>query len=106
MPQRTIETPEGLGNIYRNDQKIADVRYALQVNQEYSIARTLGRSSPSEVPGVKNITGKIEVLKGERNLMGETLTLHLEDGHELKFVASQGNIMAGTYTVRGSGPIV
>jgi hypothetical protein len=74
MPQRIIETLEGLGNIYRNDQKIADVRYALQVNQEY-------------------------------NLMGETLTLHLEDGHELKFVASHGNIMAGTYTVRGSGPI-
>lgn len=97
---KTLERPTGNGRVCReNGEEVAKVFYNLQVGQEFLIARDAGGSE--EIPGLRNISGQVTVIEGERDLMTseETWTLHLSDGRYLKFFASRGNPVSGTYQI-------
>jgi hypothetical protein len=66
------------GKVYKDDERIAEVVYALQVVQE-------------TVDGVErqDITGQVRVVEGKRNLINEgALVLHLSGGRKWEFLAS------------------
>jgi len=76
------------GKVYKGDERIAEVVYALQVVQE-----TIG--------GVEqqSITGQVRVVEGKRNLINEgTLILQLGGGRKWEFFASI-DMGSGVYNV-------
>jgi hypothetical protein len=76
------------GKVYKGDERIAEVVYALQVVQE-----TIG--------GVEqqNITGQVRVVEGKRDLINEgTLILQLGGGRRWEFFASI-DMGSGVYNV-------
>jgi hypothetical protein len=79
------------GKVYKGDERIAEVVYALQVVQE-------------TVDGVErqDITGQVRVVEGKRNLINEgTLVLHLNSGRKWEFLASI-DMGSGVYNVIGT----
>ena len=79
------------GKVYKDDERIAEVVYALQVVQE-------------TIDGVEHqdITGQIRVVEGKRNLSNEgALVLHLNGGRKWEFLASI-DMGSGVYTVIGA----
>ena len=78
------------GKVYKDDERIADVVYALQVVQ-------------GTVGGVEqqDITGQVRVVEGKRNLADEgNLTLRLSGGRKWEFLASVA-MGSGIYQVMG-----
>ena len=78
------------GKVYKDDERIAEVVYALQVVQ-------------GTVGGVEqqNITGQVRVVEGKRNLADEgNLTLRLSGGRKWEFLASVA-MGSGIYQVMG-----
>ena len=76
------------GKVYKGDERIAEVVYALQVVQE-----TIG--------GVEqqSITGQVRVVEGKRDLAhAGTLVLQLGGGRKWEFVVS-GDMGSGVYSV-------
>jgi len=76
------------GKVYKGDERIAEVVYALQVVQE-------------TIDGVEqqNITGQVRVIEGKRDLINEgTLILQLGGGHKWEFFASI-DMGSGVYNV-------
>jgi hypothetical protein len=76
------------GKVYKGDERIAEVVYALQVVQE-----TIG--------GVEqqSITGQVRVVEGKRDLINEgTLILQLGGGRKWEFFASI-DMGSGVYNV-------
>ena len=76
------------GKVYKGDERIAEVVYALQVVQE-----TIG--------GVEqqSITGQVRVVEGKRNLIHEgTLILQLKGSRKWEFFASM-DMGSGVYNV-------
>ena len=66
------------GKVYKDDERIAEVVYALQI-------------VPETVDGVErqDITGQVRVVEGNRNLTNEgALVLHLNGGRKWEFLAS------------------
>jgi hypothetical protein len=53
--QQVLERLIGNGKVYKDDQFLSEVRYDLQIAQEYFIVKSL--SGNEEVPGLKNISG-------------------------------------------------
>ena len=79
------------GKVYKGDERIAEVVYALQVVQE-------------TIDGVEqqNITGQVRVVEGKRNLVNEgTLILQLGGGRKWEFFASIDK-GSGVYNVMGT----
>ncbi len=79
------------GKVYKDDERIADVVYALQVVQ-------------GTVGGVEqqDITGQVRVVEGKRNLVNEgTLILQLGGGRTWEFFASL-DMGSGVYNVTGT----
>jgi len=79
------------GKVYKDDERIAEVVYALQVVQ-------------GTVGGVEqqDITGQIRVVDGKRNLANEgNLTLRLSGGRKWEFLASIA-MGSGVYNVIGA----
>jgi len=79
------------GKVYKDDERIADVVYALQVVQ-------------GTVGGVEqqDITGQVRVVEGKRNLLNEgTLILQLGGGRKWEFLASSDR-GSGVYNVTGT----
>lgn len=94
---KTLETPSGIGEIYRDDMEIAKARYKLNVRQSFIVVST--HDGEEEIPSLKEITGKISVIDGERNLIdGSVLTLHLADGRKWQFFANRGDPISGSYS--------
>ena len=78
------------GKVYKDDERIAEVVYALHVVQE-------------TVEGVEqqDITGQVRVVEGKRNLADEgNLTLRLSGGRKWEFLASIA-MGSGVYQVMG-----
>ena len=76
------------GKVYKGDERIAEVVYALQVVQE-----TIGSLEQ------QNITGQVRVVEGKRNLIHEgTLILQLRGGRKWEFFASI-DMGSGVYNV-------
>jgi len=76
------------GKVYKGDERIAEVVYALQVVQE-------------TIDGVEqqNITGQVRVIEGKRDLINEgTLILQLGGGRKWEFFASI-DMGSGVYNV-------
>lgn len=93
---QTLERPNGIGTVYKDDKAIATVYYSLRVEQEIILSKSLTHTE--EVTGQKRITGQITVDKGERDLIdGSVLTLQLADGRRWGFIATSGNPISGTY---------
>jgi len=79
------------GKVYKNDEHIAEVVYALQVVQ-------------GAVDGAQrqDITGQVRVVEGKRNLINEgALVLQLSGGHKWEFLASM-DMGSGVYNVTGT----
>jgi len=79
------------GKVYKDDERIADVVYALQVVQ-------------GTVGGVEqqDITGQVRVVEGKRNLVNEgALILQLGGGRTWEFFASL-DMGSGVYNVTGT----
>ncbi len=79
------------GKVYKDDERIAEVVYALQVVQE-------------TVDGVErqDITGQVRVVEGKRNLLNEgALVLQLSGGRKWEFLASIA-MGSGVYNVIGA----
>jgi len=93
------ETPQGMGKVYRGDDWLADVRYRLLVEQEFTITRNV--FGTQETPGPKVVIGLIIVGEGEQQLMNELgpYTLLLEDGRRWAFDVSGESPRTGTFRV-------
>ena len=101
--QELIERLSGNGQVFRDEQKIAEVNYVIEITQEYLTISSL--EGESEVEERKRIDGQITVVEGERNLTsGEIFSLKLEDGRKWNFVATSGDPVTRTYSaVNASG---
>ena len=100
--RKLLETLNGMGRVFSGDEHISDVRYSLQIFQEYLISQSF--SGTDEIPGHKEIVGQIAVISGERNLIHRNnLTLHLEDNSKWAFFASKGDPISGNYRVVHTG---
>ena len=85
-----IETFEGGGMVLQGDTEVGPARYYLVVQREMLDAGHQG-DADAEKPGPYRISGLVELLAdgqfGARfDLVGETLTLRLEDDRRLDFV--------------------
>jgi hypothetical protein len=100
---KIVETLSGTGKVYKDDKAIANVRYKLQIRQQFIL--TTSSSGEEEIPGLREITGQISVIEGERNLVNrKVLTLHLVDGRTWQFYAVSGDPITGMYSaVNASG---
>jgi hypothetical protein len=89
MPKRRIlESPTGQGEIYQEDKFLQTVNYHLTHYEEVLTANSFGGSS--EVEGSQGIEGTLR--DGQIfNLVGERLTLHLNDGRRLNFFFRHSN---------------
>ena len=76
----------GVGPVFRAGEPIANVRYQIQITQEFSVVRGFGGSAET-LPGLKNKSGRLTVLTGNIPV-GETLSLHLEDDTTWIFFAN------------------
>ena len=79
------------GKVYKDDERIADVVYALQVVQ-------------GTVDGVErqDFTGQVRVVDGKRNLINEgALVLQLSGGRKWGFLASM-DMGSGVYNIVGT----
>jgi hypothetical protein len=94
MAQTMLETPSGQGSVYDGRTLIADVRYWLHMSKNFRTVK-----SPAgmwRLPGPVNITGEIEVISGERDLLG-TFTLQLADQRQWDCVIKAGASGSGKY---------
>lgn len=95
---RTTGPFSGKGKVYREDQPIADVWYSLQVKAETDILKTF--SGINKVEGLIERTGRIIVIKGERNLLNSvTYTLQLDDGYRWNFQIKGSKPQLGMYDI-------
>jgi hypothetical protein len=81
--QKTLETPSGVGKLYKDGEIVARPRYSLRVTQSVHISHPLD-GSISETPGQPEISGHLQLdhyLAGD--LIGAELVLELEDGRRL-----------------------
>ena len=79
------------GKVYKDDERIAEVVYALQVVQG-----TVGGAEQQD------ITGQVRVVEGKRNLVNEgALVLQLSGGHKWEFLASM-DMGSGVYNIVGT----
>src|ERR1017187_2546941 len=93
-----IESPSGIGSLSRKDsEESTAVEYSLQVRQKMI---TVLPSAPPVASGVKEITGMVQAIDNPRFIrVGETFTLHLEDGRKLNVIIKDG----GTIGTPGGG---
>ena len=79
------------GKVYKGDERIAEVVYALEI-----IQKMVGGTEQQEV------TGQVRVVEGKRDLINEgTLTLQLGGGRKWEFLASL-DMGSGVYNVLGA----
>ena len=94
----TLETTRGEGDVYREGNLIARARYNLEVTQK------MIQTSSDEIPGMKNVSGQIEVIEGEDYLFDyDFLTLHLNDGRGMEFFVTKVDISSGVHSVQHTG---
>ena len=101
---QTIEKPSGKGEVHKEGKYLATVRYRLLVRQEIIISETFGDTE--EIPGFLHVSGKVTVLKGERDLQAHKhpqLLLSLSDGRHMEFWAKDGGPGNGVYTISPAG---
>lgn len=99
---KSLENPSGVGEVYKDDNKIAKVNYNLNVQQEILIAETLKETS--EIEGLKFMTGSISALEGTKDLWGiDKLVLHMQDGRKVDFFIKSSDLVSGNFQIQPSG---
>lgn len=95
------ERPSGIGKIFKYDEEISNVRYTLEIGMTMTTSRNrAGRTTP----GLRNVTGKIDVVDGQANLGSDKLILELADGRRWEFFATECDAPdTGSYTVKQAG---
>jgi len=79
-----LESPEGVGEVWQGDKRIAQVEYSLDVQKEIIITESF--DGTNELEGKSFISGSIFVLEGEKHLIGrDILTLYMQDGRKIDF---------------------
>lgn len=93
LRQHILESPCGIGKVYRDGRPVAEVQYRLVVAQEYR--------GQEQTPRRTAISGRVTIIAGSRDLSaGGHLTLELEDGRKLPFTTQGGNPTLGAYPLR------
>lgn len=93
---RLVEHYEGFGQLEWRDEPRGQVRY--------DISRYQGMSdSGLPIPGLLRIEGRVDLsaVRGASELVGEGLTLRLEDGRSLRLTLEDAN---GRVLTEGHGP--
>lgn len=100
--RRNLERLSGQGKVLRDHDKIADVEYFLTVDQEVIEIRS--QSGTSRLDGLKDISGSVTVVEGQRNLSdGNTYTLVIEDGRRMQFFAKSWDPISGRHEIINAG---
>jgi len=95
---KILDTLSGVGSVYKSENLIANVQYELQIGQEFIISRS--SSGEDEIPSFKRITGLLNIIDGEKNLIGrDILTLQLSDGRKWSFFATNYDSYSGTFSL-------
>ena len=99
---KLLESPCGVGEVYRAGEKISQVTYRLSMQQEVVIKESQGKTE--EVDGLKSMTGTISITEGAKDLWGENeFALHLEDGRRVGFILCGGDWEKGLFQIRQRG---
>jgi hypothetical protein len=99
---KCIENPEGVGEVWEKDKKVAKVTYNLDVQQEILITESFNKTS--ELEGMKYISGSITILEGEKHLIGrDKLTLNMQDGRKIDFFITHFNPMVDNIQIQPTG---
>ena len=96
--RRLREQVQGLGQVYKKDEWLADVWYFLRIIEE-----VVGSGSS---PGPMGAEGEIDVRKGERDLVlngNGPYSLHLQDGRRIEIVVYPHDRARGIYAVERVG---
>jgi hypothetical protein len=92
---KLVEQCAGTGDLMQNDQVLRQVRY------EFSVFQGMVGESGLPIPGQRTLTGSIDFdpAGDSRDLVGEVLTLKLEDGRHLgiKLTGDGGSIAEGRH---------
>ena len=101
---KTLETPIGSGAVYDKGSKIATARYRLIVNQQVHVVHSFG-GTEDQIDGLTDANGVLTVVDGERSLMNtqSPLTLELEDGRQMEFLATNYDPVSDTYQIVRTG---
>lgn len=96
-----VETMQGQGKLYDEyNEFVATVMYDIKVEQNVIISDT------QKTPGLKTVSGRIEIQEGEKDLITEdwgNLTLRLDNDRTLTFFIKHGDPYSGAYQILGSG---
>jgi hypothetical protein len=94
--RKILETPSGIGKVYKDAQELAKVDYKLTISQQFT--ETITSEGRSTVPGLKEITGQFKIILGSYlSIDGTVLNLHLADGRQWKFILVDAS-QTGIYT--------
>ena len=91
----------GVGKIFKDEQEITKASYSLDLFETINVARTF--TETTEIPGLTDARGGIQVMGEEADLIGDTFVLELTDGRRWDFIATRRDPVSGGYTVVMSG---
>src|SRR5687768_6804773 len=83
---RRLETPNGAGTLHDGERFVATVTYALTVLQE--IVGTHHWTGSRARRGERQVSGQLQITSGAVPFEDDRLTLRLDDGRTLLFVAA------------------
>lgn len=91
---KTLESPKGVGVVYLEDDKIADVRYDLKVRQKLLVGTTFKETY--QLDGTTSAEGSLIILEGQKLSMdkGGRLILELDDRRRMEFLVVNLRVIA------------
>ena len=103
MKYKPLANLKGVGEVYDGNNKLAEARYELVIEQEATIAESF--SGTEEIDGLQSGTGSILVKKGRIGLLNtvKKLTLHIDDGRKVDFFVTNGDANVGRFPIKLSG---
>ena len=101
---RVVELPKGRGTVSQNGVTIAQVRYSLQVVQQY--ATSVDHDGSSEVELFRSASGTVWSEDGADLFGKDDLMLHLSDGRSVHVLVTSKRLGSLAYPVVCSGPFL
>ena len=98
-----VKDLQGIGEVYKGDNKLAKVRYTLDIQQE--ILKTRSFKDTQYLEGLSSTTGSIYVIEGKNGLLetGKKLTMHIYDDKKFDFFVINGDVNTGKLFIKLSG---
>jgi hypothetical protein len=97
-----IEEAVGLGDIFQGGQPLATAEYRVVTRQLMVLTRAAGGVARRE-PGLRRVDALIRLRKGHQAPTGSTLTLCMDDGRILEFVAKRPVMRDGWSEIKPIG---